>query len=368
MKAIAVRPGVANSVHLRDIPRPSLDDVPGGRGVLVKLLHVGVDATDKEINEAQYGTAPPGCDYLVLGHESFGIVEAVGPNVHNIKPGDYVTATVRRPGKSIQDLIGTYDMTSDDTYYERGICLRHGFLTEYYVDDPEYIVKVPAGLRKLGVLMEPISVAEKAVAQVYEIQRRLRVWRPRVAYVAGAGQIGLLCTMLLRQRGLEVYTLARSEPPTLNAEIATGMGATYVSTTQTPVHDLAKKSGPPDIIIECTGHSGVVFTGMEILGKNGVLVLTSITGGQRHVTVPADKVNLDFVLGNKCLVGTVNANREYFEMGVKSLATAELEYPGLVGKILTHKVQGLENYQELMRLLVEVKSALKVYAEIAPLP
>src|SRR5262249_23309641 len=148
----------------------------------------------------------------------------------------------------------------------------------------------------------------------------------------------------------------------------TGMGATYVSTTETPVKELVKKSGPPDIIIECTGHSGVVFTGMEVLGKNGVLVLTSITGGQAHVTIPADKVNLDFVLGNKGRVGTVTANREYWERGVKSRPTAELEYPGLVGRILTHKVQGVENYQELMRLLVEVKSALKVYCEIAPLP
>lgn len=39
-------------------------------------------------------------------------------------------------------------------------------------------------------------------------------------------------------------------------------------------------------------------------------------------------VNKEFVLGNKVMVGTVNANREYFEMGVKDLAQAEAEYPG----------------------------------------
>ena len=47
---------------------------------------------------------------------------------------------MRRPGSSIYDRIGTYDMTTDETYYERGINLRHGYLTERYVDDPEYIV------------------------------------------------------------------------------------------------------------------------------------------------------------------------------------------------------------------------------------
>src|SRR5262249_44962027 len=123
MKAIAVRPGKPSSVHLTQLSKPKLDQVPGGRGVLVRVLKVGVDATDKEINDAKYGNSPPGYDFLVLGHESFGIVEAVGPNVTHVKPGDYVTATVRRPGSSIYDQIGTCDMTSEETYYERGINL-----------------------------------------------------------------------------------------------------------------------------------------------------------------------------------------------------------------------------------------------------
>src|SRR5215470_16354126 len=96
MKAIVVIPGKPNSIHLRDVPKPQLDTVPGGRGVLVKLLRVGVDGTDKEINAAEYGAPPPGDDFLILGHESFGRVEAVGPNVSELKPGDYVVASVRR--------------------------------------------------------------------------------------------------------------------------------------------------------------------------------------------------------------------------------------------------------------------------------
>src|SRR5215831_19667536 len=116
MKAIAVIPGKPNSVHLTELRKPSLDEIPGGRGVLVRVLRVGVDGTDKEINTAEYGAAPKGYDFLVTGHESFGQVEAVGPNVTECRPGDYVVATVRRPGSSLYDLIGTYDMTTDDTY------------------------------------------------------------------------------------------------------------------------------------------------------------------------------------------------------------------------------------------------------------
>jgi len=55
MKAIAVIPGKPNSIHLADLPMPSLDDVPNGRGVQVQVLRVGVDGTDKEINAAEYG-------------------------------------------------------------------------------------------------------------------------------------------------------------------------------------------------------------------------------------------------------------------------------------------------------------------------
>src|SRR6201984_152243 len=206
MKGVSAFPEKPNSVHGAELPKPSLDKVPGGRGVLVKVLRVGVDGTDKEINAAEYGAAPPGYDFLVIGHEGFGQVEAVGPNVTEVKPGDYVVATVRRPGKSIYDLIGANDMTTDDTYYERGINLRHGYLTEFFVDDVEFIVKVPQGLKHVGVLLEPMTVVEKGIYQAYEIQRRLKVWRPRRAAVMGAGTIGILATFALLLRGVEVHT------------------------------------------------------------------------------------------------------------------------------------------------------------------
>ena len=328
MKAVAVVPGKFNSVHLADLPKPSVDEIPGGRGVLVKVLRVGVDGTDKEINAAEYGAPPAGFDFLVIGHEGFGQVEAVGSNVTDVRPGDYVVATVRRPGGSIYDLIGTNDMTTDDTYFERGINLRHGFLTEYYVDDAEFIVKVSRGLRDVGVLLEPMTVVEKGIAQAYEIQRRLRVWRPLRAAVMGAGTIGLLATLVLRLRGLQVTTFGLSRKPYLNSDLIEAIGARYESTADVPISDGARKYGPFDLIFEATGYSPVVFDSLQGLGKNGVLVLSSVTGGDRKVEVPADKINLEFVLGNKVMVGTVNANREYFELGVRDMAQAEAEYAG----------------------------------------
>jgi len=365
MKAISVFPGKPNSVHVAELPKPSLDQVPNGRGVLVKVLRVGVDGTDKEINAAEYGAAPPGYEFLVIGHEGFGQVEAVGPKVTELKPGDYVVATVRRRGSSIYDLIGTNDMTTDDTYYERGINLRHGYLTEYYVDDAEYIVKVPKGLKHVGVLLEPTTVVEKGIHQAYEIQRRLKVWRPRKAAVMGAGTIGLLATLVLRLRGLDVTTFGRTPAPYLNSDLIGELGARYISTKDVAIADAARQYGPFDLIFEGTGNSSVVFDSMQALGKNGVLVLASVTGGDKKIEIPADRINLEFVLGNKVMVGTVNANREYFEMGVRDIAQAEAEYPGWLGKLLTDPVPGLENYRQLFQKLTTPNGSIKVFCEIA---
>jgi threonine dehydrogenase-like Zn-dependent dehydrogenase len=354
MKAVAVVPGKPDSIHLTELEEPTVDEIPGGRGVLIEVLRVGVDGTDKEINDAEYGAAPEGYDFLVTGHESFGRVLEVGANVDGVGPGDYVVATVRRPGSSIYDRIGLSDMTTDETYRERGINLLHGYLTERYVDDAEFIIGMPAALREV----------EKGIEQAYEIQRRLKVWRPARAAVVGAGTLGLLATLMLRLRGLDVTTLARTEPPTLNSELVEALGARYLSTREVPLVEAAQRHGPFDIVFEATGASVVAFEAMEALGKNGVLVLTGISSGDREIEVPGDRILLGFVLGNKVAVGSVNANRSYFESGVRDMALAEARYPGWLGRLLTHPVRGLEGYGEMIRLLKEEKSAIKVFVEV----
>ena len=173
-----------------------------------------------------------------------------------------------------------------------------------------------------------------------------------------------MATLALRLRGLQVTTFGKTPKPYLNSDLIEAIGATYQSTEELPLLEATKKYGPFDIIFEATGFSPVVFESMQALGKNGVLVLSSVTGGDRRIEVPADKINLGFVLGNKVMVGTVNANREYFELGVKDLAQAEAEFPGWLSRLLTHPVKGLENYRELFDKLTNPNGAIKVYCEV----
>jgi glucose 1-dehydrogenase len=354
MKAIVVNPGKPNTAHLRDVDPPTLDSIPDGRGALVKILRVGLDGTDHEINAGEYGATPPGADFLILGHEGLGVVQEVGPNVREVSPGDHVVAIVRQPGSSIYDQLGMADMTTDETYHEHGISLVHGFLTEFYVEAADRLIHIPDSLGKLGVLLEPTSIIEKGIAQANELQRRLRVWQPKRAAVLGAGTVGLLATMGLRLRGIEVITLGLDEPPYLNSDLIEALGATYLSTKQTSLAQAAQASGPLDLIYECTGFSPLVFEAMQALGKNGVLVLASVTGGTRKVEV----------LGNKAMVGTVNANKEHFEAGVRDLTMAQALWPGWIERLLTHCVDGLNDWPKAFELLGH-SGVIKVFVEVA---
>src|SRR6266498_5103703 len=366
MKAIAVHPGKPNSIHLREIPEPPVSSVPDGRGVKVKVLRVGVDGTDKEINAAEYGAAPPGDDYLITGHESFGQVVAVGPNVPTtIRPGTYVVASVRRPGSTIYGQIGLQDFTTDDVYYERGINLLHGYLTEHYVEDARFVFPLPANLREVGVLLEPTTVAEKGINHAYEIQRRLKVWEPRRACILGSGTIGLLMALAARLRGPELTVFSLPRKPYRNAGLVEELGGVYVSSEEASLAEASAERGPFDLIMDATGFSPIVWEAAEVLGKNGVLVLSSITGGNRKAEINSDKINQSFVLGNKVMVGTVNASPADFRSGVNDLIEAEALFPRWLRKLLTTPIQGLENYEQMMRALTEDRDAIKVYVEVA---
>lgn len=369
MKAIAVIPKKEKSVHLVEMEKPKLDEIKNGRGVLVEVLRVGACGTDREINNAEYGVAPEGFEFLVLGHENFGRVAEVGENVKELKVGDFVVATVRRPfGASIYDTIGQQDFTTDAEYWERGISRLHGYMAEFYVESADFLVKIPAKIAEIAVLLEPLSIIEKGLKQAEDIQKRLDIWQPKTAAVLGTGNVGLLTIMALRMRGFEVHGFGKqAREGYLNAELCEAIGATYNATDELSIVNSVELYGEYDLIFECTGYSPIIFEAMQSLNENGILILASVTGGERKAdAVPSDKINQEFVLGNRAMVGTVNANREHFEMGVKDLALCEAMYEGWLARMLTHKISGLENYEKVFEILENSGkyNAIKTYFEV----
>ncbi|MGI8670541.1 MAG: glucose 1-dehydrogenase [Aridibacter sp.] len=368
MKVIAVTPKTENSVRLQEMEKPEISDIKDGRGVLVEVLHVGACGTDREINNGEYGVAPKGFDFLVLGHENFGRVAEIGENVKEFAVGDYVVASVRRPGHSFYDKIGKQDFTTDSKYYERGISRLHGYMAEFYVENAEYLVKIPPAIKHIAVLLEPLSIIEKGLKQASDIQERLKIWRPKTAAVLGTGSVGILTAMALRLRGYETHGFGKNTSDDyLNAKLLKEIGVTYDSTLEISVKDSVEKYGEYDLVFECTGYSPIIFDAMQSLNENGVLILASVTGGERKTdAVPSDEINQKFVLGNRVMFGTVNANTEHFEMGVKDLALCEAMYQGWLSKMLTHKIKGLENYEKAFEILNDSAkyNAIKVYFEV----
>ncbi len=306
MKAVVVTPKQANSGRFQEVPNP----VPKPGEVLVRVQEVGIDGTDAEILEGQYGEAPPGEDYLIIGHESLGQAETVTHGVEDLGPGDWVVAMVRRPDPipCRNCAAGEWDMCLNGLYTERGIKGAHGFLADYYVEEPRYLVKLQDDLARVGVLLEPLTIAEKALDQIDRIQSRL-VWEPERTVVLGAGPVGLLAALLLRLQDLEVHVYDRTGPG-LKSELVEAMGAHYIwAEKQRLDHKLADEIGPIDIIFEATGYSPLAFDAMDTVAPNGIVCLSGVSGGGRTIQVSADHLNLELVLGNRVVFGTVNANR-----------------------------------------------------------
>lgn len=326
-------PGVAGSGRL--VQRPEPIGEPGQ--ALLEVVAVGVDGTDRELLEGEYGEAPEGEDFLVIGHECLARV-ASAPGLA-LGEGTLVVPMVRRPDPEPcrNCAVGEWDMCLNGRYRERGIKGAHGFLTDRVVEDPTYLVPLAESLAPVGVLLEPLSIVEKALEHAYRIQGRL-AWEPQRALVLGAGTIGTLGTLLLRLRGLEVSLYSRGDGGR-GRSVAEAAGARFVSADGNHLdHGLAKELGPIDIVLEATGYSPLAFAAIDIVGPNGVVCLTGVSGGRRKLTVDADHLNLEMVLENKLMFGSVNANKRHFESGVADLSALQKRWPGLVETMITRRV------------------------------
>ncbi|HXW06624.1 MAG TPA: glucose 1-dehydrogenase [Vicinamibacterales bacterium] len=356
MKAIVVRPGEPDSIHMRDMPDPVMR--PGE--VAVRTLRVGLCATDAEINEGLFGHPPAGEEFLILGHENLGVVEDVGRKVTGWKRGDVVVSSVRRPcGVCPNCRAGENDMCSSGRYTERGIMRRHGFMAEYYVESPGFLFRIPRSIRDVAVLLEPMSIVEKGIDHAWRLQRRL-LWKPRFAMVLGAGPIGLLAAAVLRARGLRTVVVAREAPEDSRARLAGQLGAEYVSVADVPLLTLTQTIGRPDLIIEATGSARVVFAAMEMLALNGVLCLLSVTSGRGVAEEPIERINQQLVLGNRVVFGSVNANLRHFAMGVKDFVAIEKKRPGVLGRLITTRLPWTDHQQWFSKRTTGIKTVLDI--------
>jgi threonine dehydrogenase-like Zn-dependent dehydrogenase len=360
MRALTVIPHRPGSGEVREVPDPR----PRDGEVLVDVVRVGLCGTDAEIERGEYGEAPPGSEVLVLGHESFG---RVARGAGALAAGTPVVASVRRPDGCPNCERGEPDMCLWGKYTERGIGGLHGYCAERYAERSEYLFVVPEKIADVAVLLEPLTISEKGWRHAIAAQRRMTFWEPRRALVTGAGPVGILAAALLRLRGLEVTVVERTEKPERRGLLAT-IGATYAATSVTPLVELAGPGGHVDVAVEATGSSQVAFALMDLLGPNGVLVLTSVTGGLRSLEVPADDINKRLVLWNALVLGTVNANAVDFRQGIVDLVAAEERWPGFLLSLITRRVPLASAADALKHDPRQIKTVVEIAGAAGDLP
>ena len=330
MKALIVKPPKLDSVKLVDVAKP----IPSKHEVLLETLCVGIDGTDREINKGIYGSPPDGDDFLVLGHEALARINAVGSSVKDFSPGDLVVPTVRRPCREncLNCRNGEVSLCLTGNYYEHGIYKLHGFASEYALCNSNFLVKIADELEKVAVLLEPLSIAEKAISQITKIQERM-IWETKRALVLGAGPLGLLVAMLLRLRNFEVYCLATQPKDSLKADIINHINGSYINAVETPLRTLSLKF---DLVVEATGNVGVAIESLPLLGVNGVFCFLGVYR-EKEACQNYGKVLTGMVLGNRLMFGSVSSDKIHFRAGIRDLYAIQRRYGSVMERLITEK-------------------------------
>ncbi len=341
MRAIAIVPGTAGS-RVVDRPEPS---ITGPDGIKMRVVCVGICGTDREEVSGGRARAPDGARELVIGHEMLGQVVSAGAAVTRVASGDYAVFTVRRGcGQCASCRMGRSDMCETGKYRERGIRGLDGYQTEYVVDSEQYVVRVPAELAAVGVLIEPLSIVEKAIDEALRLQI---VRRPDAAttpdwivgrrcLVAGLGPVGLLAAMVLALRGAKVYGLDVMDAATVRPQWLGGVGGEYIDGRRVPADRVEAVVGPMEVIVEATGVAALEFNLLDALALNGAYVLTGIPGGNRPLQISGAELVRQLVLDNQVMVGSVNAATGHFQMAVDDLRLGQLRWPGHLPALITH--------------------------------
>jgi len=341
MKAIANKTNTS-TLSLVERPEPAL---VSDQDVKLRVLRVGICGTDREEAAGGRSKPPAGRDELVIGHEMFGQVVEIGKAVTRVAVGDFAVFTVRRGcGKCLPCQMNRSDMCQSGEYLERGIWGLDGYQTEYAVDTQQYVVRVPAELEPVGVLCEPLSVAEKAIDEAVRLQISRLPDAPasldwlygRPCLVAGLGPIGLLAALVLRLRGALVYGLDVVDADTPRPKWLEYIGGHYIDGRQVPADQVDDRLGRIDLIFESTGVASLEFNLLDALAPNGVYVLTGIPGGDRPLEIQGAELIRRLVLENQIMLGSVNAARDHYQMAVDDLLHARLLWGDHVTQLITN--------------------------------
>jgi threonine dehydrogenase-like Zn-dependent dehydrogenase len=314
---------------------------PGPGEVLCRTLELGICGTDREILHSANPWTPPGDDFLVLGHECLARIEAIGSRASEFQTGDLIVPAVRRakPGMTRR-----LDYLPLGAFTERGIWSEHGFSQPLWLDRPEHLYRVQAGIKDLAVFAEPLAVAEKGVNEAHTLQRaRLgeTCWaenKPRVL-VTGMGPIGFAAVIACVARGWPVMMFGRDPDDSFRALLVQEFGAKYVPQERIGFDQPDVETTGVDLVLECTGSDEVMLAASQLLRSCGIMVWLGSTRLPRAKSHNVEKLMRDGLIRNQLHIGCVNAAPRDFRDALAHLARLKPQFGKQLTALITARVR-----------------------------
>ncbi len=257
-------------IVLEDRPLPVLDDDQ----VLVRITAVGVCGSDAHLwHDGVLGSWTV-TEPLVLGHESGGVVVAVGSAVDPARLGERVSIEPQRPHPlSRETLAGHYNLDPDMRFY--AVPGTDGAFQEFAAIQSRFAWRVPDGMSdEAAALLEPLSVAIAAV-------RKAGLTVGDRVLVAGAGPVGVAVTQVARAYGAAEVVVSDVSRPRL--EQAERFGAHRVlDPTETDPADLGLEA---DVFVDASGNEGAIGSGVRSVRAAGRVVLVGVSANEIRMPV-----------------------------------------------------------------------------------
>eukprot|EP01120_Amphizonella_sp_Union-15-10_P017032 TRINITY_DN9318_c0_g1_i1.p1 TRINITY_DN9318_c0_g1~~TRINITY_DN9318_c0_g1_i1.p1 ORF type:complete len:374 (-),score=64.07 TRINITY_DN9318_c0_g1_i1:36-1157(-) len=278
----------ANDLRYEEIPIPQ----PKENQVQIAIKTVGICGSDDHYYKHGRIWDFIVKDPMILGHESSGVITAVGKNVSHLQVGDPVAIEPGVPCTNCDKCkSGLYNLCPLVQFCATPPV--NGTLCNYYCHDAAYVFKIPVSEDKPGfkdhlfekaALLEPTSVAVHACgqAQVSEGDKIL---------ILGAGSIGVLNMLTAKAYGAK--TVLMTDVSQSQLDFASKAGADFVVNVRelkgTPAeiakHLIEKVGGLFDACIECSGFEQSIQTGIHSVKPNGNVVLVGMADPEPKIPV-----------------------------------------------------------------------------------
>jgi len=280
MKALVLeKKGV---LQLREL---ALDEPMGPHDVRVRIHTVGICGSD--VHYYQHGAIGPFVVRapLILGHEAGGVVEAVGPAVTSLHPGDRVCMEPGVPDPdSRATRLGLYNLDPAVRFWATPPV--HGCLRPTVVHPAAFTFKLPDNVSFAeGAMVEPLAVGLHAA-------NKARLRPGDVAVVLGAGPIGMVTALAALAGGCSRVIITDVQAPKL--ALAASLGpVTPVDVRTESLADVVRRATDDwgaDVVFEASGQPAATAQAFAVLAPGGCVVLIGMPGAPVPFDVVAAQV------------------------------------------------------------------------------